>query len=38
VAGGITLALSREFRGYRMVDAIDPEGNVVQLRERMAGP
>jgi predicted enzyme related to lactoylglutathione lyase len=25
----------RDFRGYRMVDAIDPEGNVVQLRERV---
>ena len=23
-----------EFRGYRHVDCLDPEGNVVQLRER----
>jgi predicted enzyme related to lactoylglutathione lyase len=28
---------AREFRGFRLVDAIDPEGNVVQLRERVAG-
>jgi catechol-2,3-dioxygenase len=39
-AGGLVdpAATGREFRGYRMVDAIDPEGNVVQLRERVARP
>lgn len=37
-AGGLVdpAGSAREFRGYRLVDAIDPEGNVVQLRERMA--
>jgi predicted enzyme related to lactoylglutathione lyase len=36
-AGGLVdpAGTVREFRGYRMVDAIDPEGNVVQLRERV---
>jgi hypothetical protein len=39
-AGGLVdpAGTAREFRGYRLVDAIDPEGNVVQLRERVAGP
>jgi predicted enzyme related to lactoylglutathione lyase len=36
-AGGLVdpAGSAREFRGYRLVDAIDPEGNVVQLRERV---
>jgi predicted enzyme related to lactoylglutathione lyase len=28
---------AREFRAHRLIDGVDPEGNVVQLRERVAG-
>jgi hypothetical protein len=36
-AGGLVdpAGTAREFRGYQLVDAIDPEGNVLQLRERV---
>lgn len=31
-------AAAREFRGARHLDCLDPEGNVVQLRERLSEP
>jgi predicted enzyme related to lactoylglutathione lyase len=27
-----------QYRGYRHLDCLDPEGNVVELRERLAAP
>ncbi len=34
--GGSVATASWEFAGYRRCDAVDPEGNVIQLLERLA--